>query len=289
MLQVIETSTDIYLVLEYCSGGELFDYLVARKRLSETEVRTIMRDLFHALLYIHSKGFAHRDIKPENILMDDKRKIKLIDFGLAANLATNKFKFLETCCGSPAYAAPELLLGLKYSGPAIDVWSSGVLFYSLLTGRLPFEDENLQILYRKIQSGKYERPLYLSIDVLDLMAQMLKTNPSQRITVSRALQHRWFKKNSIGEIMNDVKTVPVAQPDQLDLEALRCCALLFPQHDHDKLKTIMNDYGYVTATYLLLKHNPDAVQSVKTNFADKGRLFSMVDGGPKGKSHSLSS
>ncbi|KAI1291902.1 Maternal embryonic leucine zipper kinase [Halotydeus destructor] len=139
LYQVIETDKSIYLVLEYCSGGELFDYIVAKQRLSENESRGIMRSLIQCLAYIHEKGYAHRDLKPENILFDSNHNVKLIDFGLAAHPSDSAaLSHLETCCGSPAYAAPELIAGHKYSGPAVDVWSAGILLYALLVGQLPF-------------------------------------------------------------------------------------------------------------------------------------------------------
>ena len=130
----------------------MFDYLVSRSRLNDSESKRIVRSLVRVLAYIHEKGFAHRDIKPENILLDSTHNIKLIDFGLAANSeTTGDLDGLSTCCGSPAYVAPELLMGMKYSGPAADVWSTGVLLYTLVCGKLPFCDNNLAVLYKKIK------------------------------------------------------------------------------------------------------------------------------------------
>ncbi|XP_027202280.2 LOW QUALITY PROTEIN: maternal embryonic leucine zipper kinase-like [Dermatophagoides pteronyssinus] len=268
MLQVIETDTDIYLVLEYCSGGELFDYLIAKRRLTETEVRVIMKDLFKVLLYIHNRGFAHRDLKPENILFDQNHKIKLIDFGLAANSSKNKaaLSFLQTCCGSPAYAAPELLRGLTYSGPAVDVWSAGILLYSLLVGQLPFDDDNINNLYKKIQDGRFMMPQWLSADVRDLIASMLRSNPADRITVAKALDHRWIRKGFTSVSPSMPTPIPShgpLSPAIIDQKIFSYLQQLFPRMTDLELRRRLKLFGYVTATYLLLKHDPQAIQAVK--------------------------
>jgi maternal embryonic leucine zipper kinase len=150
LFQVIETETMIYMILEYCSGGELFDYIVAKERLKEQEARTFFRQIVSALKYVHTSGFVHRDLKPENLLLDEDSNIKLIDFGLVAEPQDIRH-LLKTCCGSPAYAAPELIKGGPYIGPQADVWSLGVLLYALLNGFLPFDDDNTAELYRLIQ------------------------------------------------------------------------------------------------------------------------------------------
>lgn len=268
MLQIIETDTDIYLVLEYCSGGELFDYLISKRRLTETEVRIIMKDLFKVLLYIHNRGFAHRDLKPENILFDHNHRIKLIDFGLAANSSKNKaaLAFLQTCCGSPAYAAPELLRGLTYSGPAVDVWSAGVLLYSLIVGQLPFDDENMNNLYKKIQIGRFMMPQWLSADVRDLISAMLRTNPAERITVAKALDHRWIRKGFTA--LSPSVPPPISQrnplsPQSIDQKIFSYLEQLFPQMSEVELRGRLKLFGYVTATYLLLKHDPQSIKAVQ--------------------------
>lgn len=166
----------------------------------------MMRSLVQCLAYCHLKGFAHRDLKPENILFDGNHKIKLIDFGLAAHPETNSgLSNLKTCCGSPAYAAPELISGHLYSGPAVDVWSAGVLLYALLVGQLPFDDENIAQLYKKIQAGNYMMPLWLSQDVRSLIKHMLQVDPKKRIDIKALLHNSW---------LNDGK--PVAFNVQID-------------------------------------------------------------------------
>lgn len=271
LLQVIETKTEIYLILEYCSGGELFDYLISKKRLTESEVRVIIKDLFQVLMYIHNRGFAHRDLKPENILFDDQHRIKLIDFGLAANSSKNKasLAFLSTCCGSPAYAAPELLRGQTYSGPAVDVWSAGVLLYSLLVGQLPFDDDNINNLYKKIQVGRFTMPQFLSPEVKDLIGCMLRVNPAERISVPKVLDHRWTRKGGPSQQQLNLLKSP---PNVLDVDAFTCCQLLFPQLTKDQLLAKIKDFGYHTASYLLLKNNPNACKLIKETNQPKNLL-----------------
>lgn len=192
LYQVLETDTKIFMVLEYCPGGELFDYIVERDRLEEDEARQFFRQIVSAVAYVHNMGYAHRDLKPENLLLDDDQHLKLIDFGLCANPEGGMDQRLLTCCGSPAYAAPELVSGRQYLGSEADIWSMGVLLYALLCGFLPFDDENLGALYRKIQAGKYENPEWLSPGSKDLLALMLQVDPKRRISVQHLLDHPWM-------------------------------------------------------------------------------------------------
>ncbi|NXG38709.1 MELK kinase, partial [Dromaius novaehollandiae] len=134
LYHVIETSKKIFLVLEYCPGGELFDYIISKDRLSEEEARVFFRQIVSAIAYVHSQGYAHRDLKPENLLIDGEHNLKLTDFGLCAKPKGGLEYHLNTCCGSPAYAAPELIQGKAYIGSEADIWSMGVLLYALLCG-----------------------------------------------------------------------------------------------------------------------------------------------------------
>ncbi|NXA43780.1 MELK kinase, partial [Eudromia elegans] len=134
LYHVIETSKKIFMVLEYCPGGELFDYIISKDRLSEEEARVFFRQIVAAIAYVHSQGYAHRDLKPENLLIDDEQNLKLTDFGLCAKPKGGLDYHLNTCCGSPAYAAPELIQGKAYIGSEADIWSMGVLLYALLCG-----------------------------------------------------------------------------------------------------------------------------------------------------------
>ena len=119
-------------------------------QLPENEARRFFQQIISGLEYCHKHNVVHRDLKPENLLLDENNNIKIADFGLANFL--NDGCFLDTSCGSPNYAAPEVISGRMYAGPEVDIWSSGVILYALLCGRLPFDDENIPSLFRKIKS-----------------------------------------------------------------------------------------------------------------------------------------
>ncbi|EDV22115.1 uncharacterized protein TRIADDRAFT_50686 [Trichoplax adhaerens] len=194
MYQVIDTPDDIYIVMEYVPGGEVFDYIVTKDRLLEDEARKFFRQVISAIAYVHNEGFAHRDLKPENLLLDRYQNIKLIDFGLVAKPQSLQDN-LYTCCGSPAYAAPELIAGKPYLGSKADIWSMGILLYALLCGYLPFDDDNTVKLYKQILKGEYETPRWLSHGSIKILDSMLQTDPNQRITVKHLLSHPWVMTN----------------------------------------------------------------------------------------------
>lgn len=160
LYEVIATESNIWLVTELCSGGELFDYLAEKGRLNEEETRVIFGQLCLAVAYVHSKGIIHRDLKLENVLLDERCRVKLGDFGF-----TREFErgvLLETFCGTTGYASPEMLMAKKYLGPEVDVWSLGVILYTLLTGTLPFDDDDEGIMKDKVIRGQFEDPEWLS-------------------------------------------------------------------------------------------------------------------------------
>ena len=160
LYEVIATETSIWLVTELCTGGELFDYLVEKGRIDEYETRALFGQLCLAVAYCHDQGVVHRDLKLENVLLDDHCHVKLSDFGF-----TREFErggLLETFCGTTGYASPEMLLGQKYLGQEVDIWSLGIILYALLTGTLPFDDDDEQEMKNKITAGEYEDPDWLS-------------------------------------------------------------------------------------------------------------------------------
>jgi 5'-AMP-activated protein kinase catalytic alpha subunit len=191
LYEVLDTPTDIFLVNEYVSGGELFDYIVSKGRLSADEARNFFHQIISGVEYCHFQKIVHRDLKPENLLLDANLNIKIADFGLS-NLMRDG-DFLRTSCGSPNYAAPEVISGHLYAGPEVDVWSCGVILYALLCGSLPFDDESIPNLFKKIKSGMYSLPTHLSQLARNLIPRMLEVDPMKRITIPEIRTHPWFQ------------------------------------------------------------------------------------------------
>ncbi|KAI9667036.1 MAG: Protein kinase [Trizodia sp. TS-e1964] len=192
LFNVITTSTDIIMVLEY-AGGELFDYIVTHGKMVEEKARTFFQQIICAVEYCHRHKIVHRDLKPENLLLDENLNVKIADFGLS-NIMTDG-NFLKTSCGSPNYAAPEVISGKLYAGPEVDVWSCGIILYVLLVGRLPFDDEYIPTLFKKIGNGKFNVPSYLSPGAVNIIRRMLAVNPVHRITIQEIRKDPWFMED----------------------------------------------------------------------------------------------
>ncbi|XP_064459522.1 phosphorylase b kinase gamma catalytic chain, skeletal muscle/heart isoform-like isoform X2 [Ornithodoros turicata] len=197
---VFESTTFIFLVLELCKNGELFDYLTSVVALSEKKTKSIMKQLFEAVAEIHSKNIVHRDLKPENILLDDNYNIKLTDFGFAIRLKEGET--LSELCGTPGYLAPELLKASMYEGAPgygrqVDIWACGVIMYTLLVGFPPFWHRKQMVMLRNIMEGKYEfcSPEWDDITEApkDLIRRLLVVDPKKRIDAKTALEHQFFQ------------------------------------------------------------------------------------------------
>lgn len=189
LYDVYESGRHLYMVLEFCAHGELFDYLVSKRRLEKQEAMGFFREIIYGLDYLHAHAICHRDLKPENILLDEFHHVKIADFGFARWMRTN---VADTSCGSPHYAAPEVIKGLRYDGRAADIWSCGVILYALLAGRLPFDDPSIRTLLAKVKSGKYVMP-DLSDDLRDLISRMLEVDPERRIKMQEIKEHPAFR------------------------------------------------------------------------------------------------
>ena len=205
LYEVIETEREIIMIMEYASGGELFD-LICREQPSENEARRLFQQIIFGLEYLHAHQVSHRDLKPENILLDENNNVKLADFGLSNTMKDGIF--LYSSCGSPNYAAPELINGKHYNGAAIDIWSSGVILYTLLTGTLPFNEKQTNKLYQKIRECKYVFPESMSDKAKDLIYRMLQKNPLNRITIAEIKQHKWFnEKLTLFQVIDNSKFI----------------------------------------------------------------------------------
>jgi serine/threonine protein kinase len=210
---VIETTECIYIVMEYAVGGELFDYIVAHKRVKEKEARAFFRMVLSAVDYCHKNSVIHRDLKPENLLLDETKSIKIIDFGFGNTYIENGY--LDTFCGSPFYAAPEMILGKKYEGPEVDMWSLGVILFALLCGHLPFDDANMKELYKKIASGTYTVPDYLMPDARHLISRLITVDPHKRATLDEVMHHRWVNEGYSHPPSNYMPIRPVIRDEKL--------------------------------------------------------------------------
>ncbi|XP_028311133.1 serine/threonine-protein kinase BRSK1 isoform X2 [Gouania willdenowi] len=188
---VYENNKYLYLVLEHVSGGELFDYLVKKGRLTPKEARKFFRQIISALDFCHNHSICHRDLKPENLLLDEKNNIRIADFGMASLQVGDSL--LETSCGSPHYACPEVIRGEKYDGRRADVWSCGVILFALLVGALPFDHDNLRQLLEKVKSGVFHMPHFIPPDCQSLLKGMIEVNPDKRLTLEVIQKHAWYQ------------------------------------------------------------------------------------------------
>ena len=192
--EIFESIDSFYSVMEYCSGGELFNYIVEKKRLSENEASFFYYQIISGLEYIHSLGIVHRDLKPENLLLTNEHLLKIIDFGLSNYFKEGQKDLLSTPCGSPCYASPEMVGGNKYNGFKIDIWSSGIILYAMLCGYLPFEDKDNDALFEKILECKLIFPKYITSIAKDLMEKILVTDPNKRINIPEIKKHPFYLK-----------------------------------------------------------------------------------------------
>ena len=207
--EIFESVDSFYSVMEFCEGGELFNYIVEKKRIPEDEASFFYYQIISGLEYIHSLGIVHRDLKPENLLLTHDHLIKIIDFGLSNYYKENNSELLITPCGSPCYASPEMVAGKKYDGIKIDIWSTGIILYAMLCGYLPFEDKDNDKLFNKIMECKVIFPHYISNNARDLIKKILVIDPNERISINDIKNHPFYKRGKF--LFNEMFTIKKIQ------------------------------------------------------------------------------
>ncbi|MCQ2816674.1 MAG: protein kinase [archaeon] len=190
LYEVMESTKNLYIVMEYCEKGEFFDYISAKRRIPEMEACQLFQQIINGVEYLHNQNIIHRDLKPENILLDYKMTIKISDFGLSTFY--DKAKYLQTPCGTPSYAPPEMLNGEEYEGTSSDIWSCGIILYAMLCGTLPFSESKEEIICSKILNHDYSIPEFLSPLAKDLLNNIMKIHPRERYTIEDIKKHPWF-------------------------------------------------------------------------------------------------
>lgn len=245
LYEIIETPRQLYLIMEFCSGGELFDHIVEQGRVKEAEASRFFHQIMAGVEQIHRMNVVHRDLKPENLLLDEQKNIKIVDFGLSNTYQDGQL--LKTACGSPCYAAPEMVAGQRYVPSRCDVWSCGVILFALVCGYLPFEDQNTSALYRKILNADYQAPKFISDGVRDLISRMLNTDPETRYTISKIRTHPWYRQIPEASLSGTGVGSKVLQDDVLD----QLDRFGFPR-DYAAKCLEMGKHNHVTTTYHLL-------------------------------------
>ncbi|CAO3600529.1 unnamed protein product [Absidia cylindrospora] len=283
-------SSDINLILEYVQGGELFEYLVGKGRLGDAEARKHFQHIILGLDFCHHHLICHRDLKPENLLLDSKNNIKIADFGMASLQPTGSM--LETSCGSPHYASPEIVAGMPYNGSASDIWSCGVILFALLTGHLPFDDENIRQLLKKVKAGKYVMPDDISRNAQDLIRRILVVDPSKRLTMDQIMAHPWFCESEPANLAalpvpptaNEIGR-PVWDPSEIDDRILETIKFLWGEPNDDAIirALISKEHNMQKVVYVLLQQHSE--QYWQTDHDDEE--IRDTDCSPEGRYHTI--
>lgn len=287
LYDVIKSKDEIIMVIEY-AGDELFDYIVQRDKMSENEARRFFQQIISAVEYCHRHKIVHRDLKPENLLLDEQLNVKIADFGLS-NIMTDG-NFLKTSCGSPNYAAPEVISGKLYAGPEVDVWSSGVILYVMLCRRLPFDDESIPVLFKNISNGVYTMPKYLSAGSASLIKRMLVVNPLNRITIHEILNDEWFKVGLPDylipvDLYSNVRDKQYLN-EEID-ESLVNMLTKTMSYDNDEIYEALGSVGdadpsvaEIRNAYMLIKENKSLIDGLKSNKQKSDQLDTFLSQSP---------
>lgn len=265
LYDVYETSKYLFLILEYVEGGELFDYLVSKGSLEPAEALHFFQQIIRGLDYCHSHIICHRDLKPENLLfVESEKSIKVGDFGMASLMRQSTL--LQTSCGSPHYASPEVVSGTKYNGMMADIWSCGVILYALLSGKLPFDDESIGKLLAKVKRGVFSMPAFLPKEAQDLITKMITVDVTKRITMQGIKEHAWFNSNSPSPqstmalvCVEEMQADPLEDLSMIDDEILRSLKALGlgSEVDIQLALTARNRPNVIMVFYRLLEMRKD--------------------------------
>jgi len=221
LYDIFETPNELFLVLEFVPGGELFDQIVERGSYTENDAAKLVRQILEGIDYMHKHGVVHRDLKPENLLCASANVIKIADFGLSKDIESGN---LQTSCGTPSYVAPEVLMGGQYDNE-VDIWSIGVITYVLLCGFTPFFGDNQRQLFERILHATFDFPSPewddISEAAKDFVKKLLVVNPAQRLTSAQALAHPWLAEaapkrelKSFGSVRDGLKSMKLQQPQK---------------------------------------------------------------------------
>ncbi|KAF0988673.1 hypothetical protein HZS_2956, partial [Henneguya salminicola] len=260
LYEVIEKDNYLYLIMEYCSGGDVYEYLVSNGKMNAKESRIKFRQIISAVNYCHQLHIVHRDLKTENLLLDANLNIKIADFGFSNEYHPGRK--LNTYCGSPPFAAPELFQGQSYEGPEVDIWSLGVILYSLVCGMLPFDAPTLKKLKNLVFTGNFKIPFFITSDCESLIRRMLTFNPRNRANMHSIMEDKWI---NIGFETNKIK--PFVSPTVPGLDHERIDVMRKMGFEYNTIINSLSNNAYddVTATYLLLD---------KEKFGSDVKLFS---------------
>ncbi|CAN3355994.1 carbon catabolite-derepressing protein kinase [Diutina catenulata] len=284
LYDVIKSKDEIIMVIEY-AGKELFDYIVQRGRMPENEARRFFQQIVAAVEYCHRHKIVHRDLKPENLLLDDNLNVKIADFGLS-NIMTDG-NFLKTSCGSPNYAAPEVISGKLYAGPEVDVWSSGVILYVMLCGRLPFDDEFIPALFKKISNGVYTLPNYLSAGAKHLLTRMLVVNPLNRITIHEIMEDEWFKEGIDDYLLPPDLSKAKHEKIEVDEDVVSALTMTLGYPRDEIIAAIDKSNAEqqpqpsskeILDAYLLMQENTSLVKDLKKNKQERDQFAAAAPG-----------
>ena len=265
LYEIIESKSNLYIIMEYCENKELFDYIVSKKQLEEKEACRFFQQIIDGVEYLHLSNITHRDLKPENLLLDKNYRIKISDFGLSY-LGESIDSLIETPCGTPSYAPPEMLRGEKYNGVFSDIWSCGIILYTMLVGNLPCAESKEELIYENIMQHNYCFPENISLEAIDLIENMLKVNPKERFDFEQIKLHPWFNKvkpKLKPGIVYGIHNIPIDTNILNKIEKLG--------YDKEKVKKSICNYNYdenCSIYYLTLKQ---MVRKKKESISD---LFS---------------